>query len=385
MKKWLGLVILSCLLVLASCSSNDDSNNKVIKNNTKGDKEKVTVIPQDNSKDYQTIHSKTPSQTRGYIGYGVTNRKDIDEMEMGLMSLSKEHFSPDKYAFQEGRFLSENEIDGMLGRKSKKTPNGLNPPLGKGSNVQEQAMNSPKELSYVLEQDYLTKESDNKYKLGGISLAISFNSVYQDKVMDSKGQTYDVDVDLDTSKVKADAKNYAQKVVQRVRQNKNLKNVPIFVTLYLEASPDSLVPGYFFDKAYVGQGNSNIGGWQTVNQKYALFPSVSAGDKHKEDEQSFDKFKSDVQNYFDNFIGITGEGYYKDNELSNLTFNINLKFYDKTEIVGFTQYVASLLQSKFPFDRSIPVQIYIKSNEQPESIIVKNPDMDKPFVHVYHQ
>lgn len=333
MKKWLGLVILSCLLILASCSSNDN-NNKVIKNNTKGDKEKVTIVPQDDSKDYQAIHSKTPSQTRGYIGYGVTNRKDIDEMEMGLMTLSKEHFNPDKYVFQEGRYLSEDEINGMLQRKSKKNPDGLNPPYGKGSNIQEKAMNSPKELSYVLEQDYLVKESDNKYKLGGVSLAISFNSVYHDKVMDSKGQTYDVDKPLDPNKVKANAKNYAQKVVQRVRQNKDLKNVPIFVTLYLEASPDSLTPGYFFNKAYVSQGSSDIGGWNTVNQKYVLFPSSNANDKYKEDAQSFDKFKSDVQSYFNNYIGITGEGYYKDNELSNLTFNINLKFYDKTEIVG---------------------------------------------------
>ena len=99
--------------------------------------------------------------------------------------------------------------------------------------------------------------------------------------------------------------------------------------------------------------------------------------------QKFDKFKEDVENYFPNAIGVIGKGFYRNHELSELTFNINIRFFDKTEVISFTNYVAALLDSQFPFSQHIPVQVYINSVEQPEAIVVKTPDMDQPFVHVY--
>ncbi|WP_243647110.1 CamS family sex pheromone protein [Scopulibacillus darangshiensis] len=386
LKKWLGLCVVCSMLILSACSfGSDDNKNKVIKNTPKGDDQKVTLIPQVNSKDYQSIQPKKPSDTRGYITYGVTNRTDIDELEMGLMRLSKDPFSPNDYVFQSGQYLTEKDINGMLYRKSKDTPHGLNPPLGDGKDVREKAENSPKILSYVLEQDYLKKSGKDEYKLGGVSLAISLNQVYADKVMDKEGKTYEVKKDLDINKVKQKGKEYAQEIVKRVRGKKGLGQVPIFVTLYLEAPPESLVPGHYFAKASVSQGSSSIGKWDKVDSEYILFPSSKANKDYKSDADIFNNFKKDVEDYFPNFIGVIGKGFYKGGELDNLTFDISIKFYDKTEVVGFTNYVASLLQNNFPFPGSVPVQIYIKSANQPEAVIVKKPDQDKPFVHIYRQ
>lgn len=386
-KKWTGLLVICAMLFLTSCTtpwSNNDKQ-KVVKESPKGQNEKVTLIPQTNTMDYQSIHSDKPSDTRGNIQYGVDNRVDIDEIEMGLMSLSKEPYSPDDYVFQNGQYLSANDIKDMLARKSKETPQGLNPALGQGKDVREKAQNSPKMLSYVLEQDYLKKSGKDGYKLGGISLAISLNQVYVDNVLDKQGKSYDVKKDLDVNKVKAMGKKYADEILKKVRAKKGLGKVPIFITLYLEAPSESLISGHYFAKTTVPSGRSSIGKWEKVNSQHVLFPSGDASKNHKTDSDYFDTFKKDVQDYFPNFIGIIGKGSYKDAELDNLTFNISIKFYDKTEVVNFTNYVASLIQTKFPFSRNIPVQIYISSVNNPEAIIVKDPDKDKPFVHVYKQ
>lgn len=386
MKKKLVMVLFIVgLLTMTACQTpwSGNKDQKIVKNAPKGS-ENVTVIPQENDKEYRTIHSDNPSPTRGYIQYGVDNRVDIDEMEMGLMRLSKDSFNPDKYYFQSGDYIDPTDIEHLLGRKSKDNPDGLNPPLGKGKDLGEQAADKPKVLSYILEQDYLTQSGNNSYKLGGVSLAISVNSVYTDSLYNKKdGKTYTADVTLDKSKAMEAGKTYARKVLERVRNIKGLNNVPIFVSLYIESAPGSYIPGHFYAKAFVDAGKYGIGKWDTVQEQYVLFPSSTATSAYRGDSDAFSKFKDDVEKYFPNSIGVIGKGFYQNKELAELTVNINIRFFDKTEVVSFANYVSALLQSQFPFSQRLPVQVYINSVDQPEAVIVKKPDMDTPFVHVY--
>lgn len=386
LKKLTSVGLVALLLVLSACSTpwSGNEKQKVVKNAPKGSDKTVTLVPQTNSKDYRSIHPKNPSETRGYIQYGVSNRVDIDQIEMGLMRLSKKPFSPDNYAFQEGQYLKPDDINNMLVRKSSKTPQGLNPPLGKGKNVREKAANSPKILSYVLEQDYLKPSGKDSYKIGGVSIAISLNQVYSDKVADSAGKLYDVSVPLDMNTVKAKGKAYAQDILKRVRSKEGLSDIPIFIALYVEAPPEALVPGSYFASTLVSGSSSSIGNWDSVKEDHVLFPSNSALKDHKSDADSFDKFKTDIQDYFSNYIGVIGKGTYRNGELTQLTFDVSIKFYDKTEVASFTNYVASMLADKFPFSRDIPVSITISSVNREEALIVKNPGMDKPFIYVYN-
>jgi protein involved in sex pheromone biosynthesis len=384
-KKLTVFLIAVGLLTMTACQTpwSGQKEQKIVKNAPKGS-EKVTVIPQADDKEYRTIHADSPSGTRGYIQYGVDNRVDIDEMEMGLMRLSKEPYNPDTYYFQSGHYISPKEIDSMIARKSKAYPDGLNPPLGKGKDLGQQAADQPKVLSYILEQDYLKSAGKDSYKLGGISLAISVNSVYTDSLYNKKdGKTYTADVTLDTKKVMNDGKSYANKILDRVRKVKGLGNVPIFISLYIESAPGSYVPGHFYAKTLVDAGRYNIDKWDAVNEQYVMFPSSAATKIARGDSEAFSKFKDDVEKYFPNSIGVIGKGFYRDKELTDLTININIRFFDKTEVVSFANYVAALLQSQFPFSQRLPVQVYINSIDQPEAIIVKTPSMDTPFVHVY--
>lgn len=373
------------LLTMTACQTpwSGNKDQKIVQDSPKGS-ENVTVIPQEDKQEYRTIHSDKPSDTRGYIQYGVDNRVDIDEMEMGLQRLSKDPYNPDSYYFQSGHYISPKDIDNMLARKSKDYPDGLNPPLGKGKDLGEQAADQPKVLSYVLEQDYLKAAGKNSYKLGGISLAISVNSVYTDSLYNKKdGKTYTADVTMDQKKVMNEGKTYANKVLDRVRGIKGLGDVPIFITLYIESPPGSFIPGHFYAKTMVDAGAHNIGSWDKVDEQYRLFPSVAAANSVRGDSEAFSKFKDDVAKYFPNSIGVIGKGFYQNKELTNLTVDINIRFFDKTEVVSFANYVSSLLQTQFPFSQRLPVQVYINSVDQPEAVIVKTPDMDTPFVHVY--
>lgn len=387
LKRFTSVGLIALLFVLSACNapwSNND-NKKIVKDPQKGDNQSVTLIPQSDSKDYKTIHANNPANSRGFINNNINNRVDIDNIELGLKNMSKSPFSPDNYAFQEGQYLKQSDINQMLYRKSKAHPQGLNPALGSGPNIQVQAQKSPEELNYVLEQDYLKPSGNNSYKLGGVSIAVSLNQVYSASLIDPNSKlTYQVNAPLDVNKVKAAGKTYAQEILKRIRAKKGLSNVPIFMSLYLEAPQDSLTPGHFYAKTLVSSGSSNISSWDSVSEQHVLFPSDSASTNYKSDAQSFDKFKSDVQSYFTNYIGTIGKGTYRNGQLTNLNIDISIKFYDKTEVVSFTNYVASVLENKFPFSRDIPVNISITSVNQPEALIVKNSTMDKPFVYVYN-
>ncbi|MFT9427820.1 MAG: CamS family sex pheromone protein [Sporolactobacillus sp.] len=381
--------LLSLSVLLGGCSFGGTQESKVV-NKKNGKTETTSLIPASSSKGYQTIKPQANDQMRGYINYGVGNRVDIDQLEGGLMNLSKSVFSPDDYIFQSGQYLSTDDIDHMLYRKGQeqnetgrfKGVPGLNPPLGKGSNVVTQAEKSPKYMNYVLEQDYL-KKSGNKYVLGGVSIAVSLNSVYSDRIMDKNKNINPVEVTLNKSQVKAWGKAVAPKILARIRQVKGLGQVPILLTLYMTSAPSSLISGDYFAQTEVSANSSTIGSWKAIDDQHVLFSSSTASSHYKADLDKFNNFKEDVQKYFPNFVGVIGKGYYHNGDLSDLQLDINIQFTDETEVMSFANYVASIVNNRFGFARSIPVHIYITSDAAQEALVERTSSMDNAYVSVY--
>ncbi|SFG86848.1 Protein involved in sex pheromone biosynthesis [Sporolactobacillus nakayamae] len=388
-----GSVILALQLVLSGCWFNNDSNHNVVDNGS-GKSENASLIPSRNDSDYQMLKPKSGTSSRGYIQYGPKNRVDMDQLESGLMDLSKSVFSPDKYVFQSGQYLKDSDINGILYRKGsepKKSDSeakvlpGLNPALGKGKTIVEKSKNSPKYINYVLEQNYLMKNSKGQYKLSGVSIAVSLNSVYADNIT-YNDKIYPVSEKLKQAKVKAWGKAHAQQILQRIRSLPGLQQVPIFMTLYLTAAPQSYVPGDFFAKTEIAASSSSIDKWTNVAEHHVLFPSDSATSNYKDDLDKFNQFKTDVQKYYPNYVGVIGKGFYQNKELHDMTLEINFnKFVDKTEMIGFTNYVTSLVKNRMRFARSVPIHIYITTGDTPEALIEQTNDMDKPYVHIFQQ
>ena len=119
-----------------------------------------------------------------------------------------------------------------------------------------------------------------------------------------------------------------------------------------------------------------------INEDHILFPSDEATENYFDDAQLFSDFRTEVAQYFPNFVGMIANGFYKNDELEQVTINIPIQFYSQSEVVGFTQYIYNLVVEMFPDHYGVEVNIY--SMDQQESLIVKEPGEDKPFVHIYN-
>jgi protein involved in sex pheromone biosynthesis len=403
MIKRVGLLFLSLLLVLTGCLGNDEleKEEKVVQE--KGKKEEKAIITGEintGEKYYRSIFPFEPGGARGVIRYGVDNRLDINEFEMGLMRVAQDTFNTDKYFFQEGQFLNESTVTNWLRREGENTgksksefdQTGLNPKLDVKvdekdpqyvDKMLEANKNNPKYLSYVLEHNYLVQSGDGKVKLGGVVVGLSFNSTYYYDVKQNS-LIYPGEVKLDRGKVQKEAQKIAGQVASRLRTDPKLQDVPIVVALYQEEERDSVTPGNFFAAGVVKKGSNSISSWENIDEDYLLFPSDTASKKKRSDYEKFTTFKAKVQEYFPNFIGVIGKGFYKDGNLERMTIEIPVQFRGKAEIISFTQFVATSALGELP---NVPIEVYIGSAvDQPEALIVKDDiSQEEPFVHIYRK
>ncbi|OEH93389.1 CamS family sex pheromone protein [Bacillus solimangrovi] len=369
------------LLLLTACTPRIEKEEEVVRE-TKESREHA-IIPKYNlsGEHYRTILPFKPGETRGLIKSTVANRLDINELETGLMRLSQEYFNPEDYYFQEGQYLEEEEVIAWLGRKESggenETPEGLNPPLAKGSSLKEVNESSPRYLSHILEHNFLKKNEEDKVELAGVSVALSLNSVHYYK----QENGYDRQFDIPIEQIEENGKRIATEIVKRMRGMDGLKDVPIMISLFIEKPKESVVPGSYFAKTLVGQGDRSISKWETVGEEYVLFPSDYATNAYYDDATKMLNFTNDVERYFPNYVGVIGTGFYQDQQLQDLTITIPIQFYSQAEVIGFTEYLTGLIMEHFP--PYISVKVYVESIGGQESLIVKEAGKEEPYVHIY--
>jgi protein involved in sex pheromone biosynthesis len=380
-----------CLLpfFLAGCFPQVDNPEEVIQENNKTQEAEKSIVPNYQISDsyYRTALPFTPSGSRGTIVYNLSSRYDSDEFEEGLLRLAQKVFPTDEYIFQEGQYLDEETVTRWLSRKmtaaqlkekgmSEEQNLGLNPVVADENNAEEQEKN-PIYLSHILEHNFLKKSEKNKVKPAGLSIGLAMNSVYYYTVEEKGGGTKESKVKISEKKIMEKGTEMAQEIVKRLRQKKEVGDVPILVGIYKLEDRTSVVPGHFIAYGYAEKGTSLK--WETVNEKYVLFPSSEAK-KYSADYKQFQTFQDQVSEYFPNYNGIVGRAFYVDDELKQLKIDISMQFYGKTEVIGFAQYIAGLL-SYFPKQWS--VEVNLKSQDGMEALILWEPDMDEPFVHIY--
>ncbi|WP_409291253.1 CamS family sex pheromone protein [Peribacillus sp. SCS-37] len=388
MKK-LSFVGLALLLLLTGCAPKFDKQEEVIQSSET--KKEKAIIPKYKISDnyYRTTLPFEPSEARGLVVANLNTRYDINEFETGLMRTAQRTFDPEKYLFKEGQYLDKKTVGLWLNRKFtkeqlkdeglKEDENlGLNPlDPGKGSKDKREKEN-PLYLAHVLEHDYLVKSAKDKVSLGGVVVGLALNSVHY-YTKEDFGATYETDIPK--SELLAEGKKIAAEVLQRLRKKDELKQVPITIALFEQAPKTSAVPGHFLAYSNAGEGEGSLGKWESINEKYELFPPPKSDEKHREDVNSFLNFKQDVEEYFPNFNGVIGRAFYTDDQLQNLSITIPIQFYGKAEAIGFTQYVTGLVMQHFP--EYITVEVDITSVNGPEALIVRKPETNEPFVHIY--
>ncbi|MFY4776976.1 CamS family sex pheromone protein [Metabacillus sp. RGM 3146] len=372
------------MLMLSACTPNFGNQDEVVKN-TETDSKQKAFIPKYNISDsyYKTILPFTPSKARGLTASRLNTRYDVSEFETGLMRIAQESFPADKYVYQEGQKIDKNVISGWLGselsgkelanaQKDKKFVNGLNPPQSTGTDKK-----NPAYLASVMEQDYLAKKDQDTVELGGVVIGLALNSI--DYSRDAQFNTHQTL--LDDKTVRAEGEKIADKVLQQVRQTNGLENVPIVIGLYKQAPKSSIVPGNFIAKAEARPGSSNLGNWNSIDDRYYFFPSAEATSKYRDDAQNFSRFKDDVATFFPNYTGVVGKAFYKGGEMKSLKIDIPMQFYGKAEVIAFTQFITGKVVDYFP--NYIDLEVNISSTDGPEALIVRNAGQDKPDTHIY--
>ncbi|WP_010529619.1 CamS family sex pheromone protein [Lentibacillus jeotgali] len=402
MFKKIAMILTGTVLILAGCTPSINNDDEVVQNEDNNEQQQNSIVSshQLSDEDYRTILPYRPSASRGVITNQMGNRVDIDEMETGLRRLSKDYFDPEKYFFEEGQYLTSDMLynwldtyptDEQLKNLEERVQNeddqfseadlngrkqALNPPLNEENATKEDYENNPKYLTHILEQNFLKKNDDNTVQLVGASLGIALKSVYSYEV---DGNTYHKEIPK--AEMMEKGKEIAQTVLERVRNIDEMSNIPIMIALYKEEAQSSPVPGNFVAKTSVDADQASIGEWETVNEENVLFPSEEGEEKYADTQKLVQNFGTRIEEYFPDYVGVIGEGFYIDEELQQLTLEIPLEFNGKGEVIGFTQYTYGLVEEMF--QDYYDLEVKIKSNQKMESLIYRNAGDDEATVHVY--
>lgn len=376
------LVMMCCgLLILSGCMNKKEDN--IVQNEEETETE-ISIIPSYSLSDdqYKMVLPYRPSAARGAITNQITNRVDIDELEEGLRRHSTAVFDPKKYVFEEGQYLTTEFIFGLI--------DDMNPNI-KGLKESEQAdkgklekkikehRKNPRVFSHILEQNFLKRNDNNTVDLAGISIGIALKSVYRFQVETGGPYLYEP---IPKEEMVQEGKKIAEDVLKEIREIEGLQNVPILIALFREEEQSSPVPGDFVTKTVVGKGENAIGKWQNISEEHILFPSDKAKDKYNDDYHKVKTFSEKVASYFPNYVGIAGEGFYIDKNLTRLSIEVPIEFFGKGEIIGFTQYAYGQLKEIFP--NHYDIEIAVTSSDGAESLIYRKAGADEPKVHIYH-
>ncbi|HDZ5851044.1 TPA: CamS family sex pheromone protein [Staphylococcus aureus] len=397
MKRTLVLLI-TAIFILAACGNHKDDqagkdNQK--HNNSSNQVKEIATDKNVQGDNYRTLLPFKESQARGLLQDNMTNSYNGGDFEDGLLNLSKEVFPTDKYLYQDGQFLDKKTINAYLNpkytkreidkmsekdKKDKKANEnlGLNPSHEGETDPEKIAEKSRAYLSNILEQDFYGGGDTKGKNIKGMTIGLAMNSVYYYK-KEKDGPTFSKK--LDDSEVKKQGKQMASEILSRLRENDDLKDIPIHFAIYKQSSEDSITPGEFITQATAEKSQTKLNEWHNINEKSALLPSSTAADYDENLNNNFKQFNDNLQSYFSNFTQAVGKVKFVDKKPQRLVVDLPIDYYGQAETIGITQYVTE--QANKYFDKIDNYEIRIKDGNQPRALISKTKDDKEPQVHIY--
>ncbi|WP_018659576.1 CamS family sex pheromone protein [Allofustis seminis] len=354
-KQWLA-VATSCLM-LTACAAPQSRTPQ----NKGEDVQKTTVITgETNDRYYRPLldeagHYKV-SKNRG-ITSEMNSPTNMKLIEKDLTRLSQKEFSSEDHVMQEGQYLPADLISTWLARKSEDNEEGLNP--AKSGDGEDRA---PNYISVIVEYDFFKKKGDG-VELAGIALGLGMNSVdYYPEY--EYGPIAEQKISHD--EVLTRGREMANAIVARTRQIEGAEKVPIFVGIFEQSEQDDLAGGVFLATGKSEQGATNIASWNKLNEKRLIFPLE--GDNTAEGN-AFSNFQSEVESFFPNISGVTGQAHYIDDSLFDLTVRVTPHFYGRAELVAFTQLLHKSATDFLPKEGS--TEIVVESLDGVQAILTR--------------
>ena len=396
------ILLISTIFLLAACNNNQKDNQSDKDQSGSKDSQNTNQVKQiatdknvqgDN---YRTILPFKESQARGLLQDNMANSYNGEDFESGLLTLSKEVFPTNKYLYQDGQYLDKKTINAYLNpkytkkeidkmsekeKKSKKANEnlGLNPSHNGETDEEKIAEQSPAYLSNILEQDFYGNNDSKAKNIKGMTIGLAMNSVYYYQ-KEKDGETYSKK--LDDKEIEKQGKQMASEMLSRLRENSDLKDIPIHFAIYKQSGQDSITPGEFIAGATEDDGKTKINEWDTIKEKSALLPSSTAEDYNETLNNNFKQFNDNLQSYFSNFTQAVGKVKFVNKKPKQLTVDLPIDYYGQAETIGITQYVTE--QAEKYFDNIDEYEIRIKDGNTPRALISKSKDVKEPQVHIYH-
>ncbi|MBF2262388.1 CamS family sex pheromone protein [Staphylococcus capitis] len=396
------ILLISTIFLLAACNNNQkDNQSDKEKSGSKNSQNmnQVKQIATDKNvqgDNYRTILPFKESQARGLLQDNMANSYNGEDFESGLLTLSKEVFPTNKYLYQDGQYLDKKTINAYLNpkytkkeidkmseneKKSKKANEnlGLNPSHNGETDEEKIAKQSPAYLSNILEQDFYGNNDSKAKNIKGMTIGLAMNSVYYYQ-KEKDGETYSKK--LDDKEIEKQGKQMASEMLSRLRENSDLKDIPIHFAIYKQSGQDSITPGEFIAGATADDGKTKINEWDAIKEKSALLPSSTAEDYNETLNNNFKQFNDNLQSYFSNFTQAVGKVKFINKKPKQLTVDLPIDYYGQAETIGITQYVTE--QAEKYFDNIDEYEIRIKDGNTPRALISKSKEDKEPQVHIYH-
>ncbi|KDE94606.1 lipoprotein [Staphylococcus sp. TE8] len=396
------ILLISTIFLLAACNNNQkdnqsDKDESGSKNSQNTNQVKQIATDKNVQGDnYRTILPFKESQARGLLQDNMANSYNGEDFESGLLTLSKEVFPTNKYLYQDGQYLDKKTINAYLNpkytkkeidkmseneKKSKKANEnlGLNPSHNGETDEEKIAKQSPAYLSNILEQDFYGNNDSKAKNIKGMTIGLAMNSVYYYQ-KEKDGETYSKK--LDDKEIEKQGKQMASEMLSRLRENSDLKDIPIHFAIYKQSGQDSITPGEFIAGATADDGKTKINEWDAIKEKSALLPSSTAEDYNETLNNNFKQFNDNLQSYFSNFTQAVGKVKFINKKPKQLTVDLPIDYYGQAETIGITQYVTE--QAEKYFDNIDEYEIRIKDGNTPRALISKSKGDKEPQVHIYH-
>lgn len=331
MNKWLLTGLSASLLFVGGCSNKDENPETLVETQALEDGDYGATLP------FQSSDSRKQ--------HAIFSRSLVDSLNIGngLLKYSKEYFSPKSYTIQEGHFLGYYELSNLLGRESADT-DGLNPASSASFETGNGVVTAPVLVQDIYEVDFLRSQEVN-----GISIAIVFNTSVGDNATDANVKQVKDDV------LQAFAEETSRKVVTFMRKMPEIgDNMPIFVTLYKNASADVTLPGTFFSKAYF-EGRSSS--FTSIEEQWALFPSDAATKLDANVATQFLQVKNALNGFLPDDVNIIAKGKFENGKLTELKISVDMYAKTATEALSLTQYLKAQLATFSSQEYKIQVEV----------------------------
>lgn len=357
-------ILLVATLALAACQNDQaDSTESAgsASQTSSNSEEQQTKTDQLSTEYYPSYINDGTYQVNSGAGItaGTSSQANSENLERGLYDLAKNIFSTEDYSIQEGQVLGEEKTIAFLKAKSDDNPEGLNPTDSLSETLDGY---EPRYLNAIMEYDFV----DENGKIAGISIGLGMN--YSD-TFNSGSETKEVEIPSEERIEQG--KQMAETIVSNIRQDEAYADTPIHVAIFENEESGDLGGGTFKTDAVSSSGDS-FGDWSTYNQDFVVYDVDDA--PKEEDTVSFTRFRDQIQSFYPQLSGLSGVGYYQDNEQQSVNIVINSQFDGYSEVIALSQQAISTASSVF--NNNIEIQIQVVTADGVRALLTRDKDSD---------